>query len=468
MKKLSLKTRLVLLHTGVTTAAVCMVLALLFSLSSHEILSNVQNQLEERVSGSFDLVEYEHGRLDYDSELLELKNGIYLSIYEGDGELLYGKIPYGFPYDLKFQDGSIRTVSSSGVDYSVLDMTFPVEGYGTLMIRGIVSVSDAEQGFRYTLRLALILLPLLVVLSAVCGYFLSRRALSPVSRITETVRRIQRENDLSGRIRLGPGRDEIYTLACTFDSLLETIEESVKREKQFTSDVSHELRTPVSVIQMQCEALLGRDDLNEAAKREVEIIAGKARSMSDMISQLLLLSRADQGRARVQYEVLDFSGLAEAAAEEFGTLASERGIRLHAEIQPDLSVQADQTLILRMMGNLLQNAVTYGKDGGDVWFHVDRAGESIRLIIRDNGIGISEEALPHIWERFYQADPARGGSGGSGLGLSMVQWIVRIHHGEIQVESRLGEGTVFTVWLPIRGEGPANGRPALWDGKAAE
>ncbi len=453
MRKMSLKTRLVLLHTGLMILVMCIMFSLLFSISSNEILSNVQNTLEERVSKSMEDIEYENGRLEFDSDLMELDSGVYLSVYEeGSTELLYGKIPYGFSYDLPFENGRIRTISSGATDYYVLDMTFPIENYHPLVVRGIVSITDAEQDFRYTVYLALILFPVLILLTAVCGYLLSRRALLPVSKITKTVQKIQKERDLSKRIRLGSGSDEIYTMAKTFDELLDTIEAGVKREKQFTSDVAHELRTPISVVLMQCEELLNGGHLDEERYKEVEVIYRKVKSMSDMISQLLLLSRADQGREKLNLEALDFSELGEMAADEWKDIAAEAEISLEADIEKGLYLMADQTLMIRLWSNLLQNAICYGKKGGHIWISLQKAGENIKMSVKDDGIGIPHDALPHIWERFYQVDPSRN-SESSGLGLSMVKWIVEAHHGQISVESELGQGTEFICVFPALPQG---------------
>ena len=449
MKRLSLKTRLVLLHTGLTTLVVCGLLGVLFSVSSQEILSNVQNTLEERVSRSVEDVEYEKGRLEFDSELLALENGVYLSVYDpGSSQLLYGKLPYGFAYDLAFSDGELRTVTAGETSFYVLDLQFPVEGYGDLVLRGVASISDAERDFRFTLRLALILSPLIVALTALCGYLLSRRALGPVARITRTVRNIRQERDLSKRVMLGEGRDEIYTLAQTFDSLLDALQEAWEREKQFTSDVAHELRTPLAVALMQCESLLEREDLSPESRREVEVVSRKVRSMADMVSQLLLLSRADQGRERLSLERLDLSELSLLEAEEFAPVAARKDITLSQDIQPGLFVTADQTLLLRLWENLLRNAVTYGREGGHIWMSLKEHDGRAVLAVKDDGMGIAPEDLPKIWNRFYQADPSRSGDS-SGLGLSMVKWIAQAHGGEARVESRLGEGSLFTVELPL-------------------
>ncbi len=450
MKKLSLKTRLVLLHTGMMIFVVCIVLVLLFSISSREIMSNVETTLEERVSGAFEDIELEDGRLVFDSDLMDLEDGVYLSVYdENSVELLYGRVPYGFTYELPFENGNLRKVHTSENDYYVLDMEMMLQNSQTITIRGIVSISDAERDFRYTLYIALILFPLLIFLTAVCGYLLSRRALYPVSQITKTVQNIQKEKDLSKRINLGEGSDEIYTLAKTFDELLSAVDDGMKREKQFTSDVAHELRTPISVVLMQSEELLQGDHLDEEGRRAVSVIHRRVKSMSDMISQLLLLSRADQGREKINLERVNFSELSEMVIEEFTEIARGKNIGIEANIEPEIYWTADQTLMIRLWGNLLENAVNYGRPGGHIWISVAKKEDThIQMEVRDDGIGIALEDLPRIWDRFYQADPSRN-SESSGLGLSMAKWIVEAHHGQISVSSELGKGTVFSCSFPI-------------------
>ena len=193
MKRLSLKTRLVLLHTGMMALVVCIVLALLFSISSREIVSNVENTLEASVFGAFEDMEYEDGRWDFDSDLMNLEDGVYLSVYDKNSqELLYGRIPYGFAYDLPFESGNLRTITAGENDYSVLDLEHTVNGRPVL-IRGVISISDAERDFRYTLRLALILSPLMIFLTAVCGYLLSRRALYRYPKLQKRFRKSRKK-----------------------------------------------------------------------------------------------------------------------------------------------------------------------------------------------------------------------------------------------------------------------------------
>ena len=296
------------------------------------------------------------------------------------------------------------------------------------------------------------LLPLIVAATAVMGYLMTRRALKPVGQITETVRKIQRDGDLSRRICLGDGRDEIYRMASTFDDMLEQVENGMKRERQFTSDVSHELRTPIAAMLLQCEELLSRRELTPETREGVEMLTRKTRYLSQMISQLLLLSRADQGRARLSLELLDFSELTAMAAEEAQDAGREKRITVQAQIEPGLWLRGDETLLIRMWMNLLSNSISYGKEGGHIWISLSQEERYVRAEVRDDGIGISPQDLPHIWERFYQADQARSREGSSGLGLAMVQWIVQAHSGSISVRSRPGEGTAFVFRLPLAGE----------------
>ena len=448
MKHLSLKARLTLLYTSMMILLFAFIIGLLFSVGSQAILTNTRALLEEQVSSSFDSVSYRNNRLEFDSDLLQVEQGVYLSVYDQQGELLYGKLPYHFQYDLSFDDGNLRRIETEDYSYYVLDMSFPLEGYDTLQMRGVISITDAERDFRFILQIALILFPLLIILSALFGYLISRKALAPVSRITATVHEIQKKNDLSQRVQLAAGSDEIYTLAATFDDMLDTIESLVKRERQFTSDVSHELRTPLSVMMMQCETILARDNLDEQTRCEVELLQRKVRSLSSMIAQLLQLSRADRGQEQLQYEAFSLTEIAESVAEEYAELALEKNIHLNYEINTDINVAADQTLLIRMLANLLQNAITYGKQNGHIWLHT-WADDNVNIEVKDDGIGIDEQHLPHIWDRFYQVNPSRNRSGSSGLGLSMVKWIVEAHKGHITVQSTPNKGTSFLISLPI-------------------
>lgn len=430
----------------------CLCLAVLFSLSGNEILTSAQMQLRERVQESADEIELEDGEFEIDSDFYSLDNNVYLALYDTGGNFLYGKVPPGLEQDPQFEDGKIQMVKSGTEQWYVYDVQYEMENGQEFYIRGVVSVTETQKEFLIAVRFAVILLPLTVILTALIGYRLIRRTLLPVRQMTETVQEIQKDGDLSRRIGVSQdtGKDEFYQLAGTFDGMLESLEQAFLRERQFTSDVSHELRTPVSVILAQCEASLNRTDLSEEQRKEILLIRKKAGEMSQMISQLLLLSRADQGRQQLNKEEINISELTEIIVEEQKMLAQRRKIEVHTEIEPDITGYLDESFYIRMLDNLISNAVSYGKEGGNIKVTLHQIPSGVRGTVEDDGIGISRDDQVHIWERFYRVDASRTGKedgSHSGLGLSMVKWIAQAHGGNVRVESELGKGSCFTFEL---------------------
>ncbi|HIY01244.1 MAG TPA: HAMP domain-containing histidine kinase [Candidatus Blautia faecipullorum] len=461
MKKLPLKWKLTILYTAFMTVLTVVMLSVLLSLSSSEILSSVEQKMEEKVFDVSEEIEWSGERLRIDSDFYEVDNGIYLSAYDKNGNLVGGRIPYEFTEDVPLEEG-LHKLSSGGIRWDIRDAVSRIPGYGTVYVRGITSITDAESSLKITIRLSLILFPLMVVLAAVLGYFFVRGVFRPVSDITATVREIYEKEDLSKRIGLTGEKNEIYVMAETFDLMLEKLEDSFEKEKRFTSDASHELRTPVAVILSQCEYLLEETGISGEERAAVEAVQRKARSMSKMISQLLFLSRADQSRQAVHRELLDLSLLTEMAAEEQEEPAAEKKIRIEKDIQEGVEGYVDETLFIRLWMNLIGNAISYGREGGWLKVGLREKDGTVQGCVEDNGIGIAKDQLPHIWERFYQADASRSGkeNTGSGLGLPMVKWIVEAHGGEISVESEPGKGTSFRFSFPLaKGEIPENSEP---------
>ncbi|WP_411332175.1 sensor histidine kinase [Mediterraneibacter gnavus] len=452
MKRFSLKLKLTAMYSFFMVLVTCLCLAVLFSLSGNEILTSAQMHLRERVQESADEIEPEDGEFEIDSDFYSLDNNVYLALYDTGGNFLYGKVPPGLEQAPQFEDGKIQTVKSGTEQWYVYDVQYEMENGQEFYIRGVVSVTETQKEFLIAVRFAVILLPLTVILTALIGYRLIRRTLLPVRQMTETVQEIQKDGDLSRRIGVSQdtGKDEFYQLAGTFDGMLESLEQAFLRERQFTSDVSHELRTPVSVILAQCEASLNRTDLSEEQRKEILLIRKKAGEMSQMISQLLLLSRADQGRQQLNKEEINISELTEIIVEEQKMLAQRRKIEVHTEIEPDITGYLDESFYIRMLDNLISNAVSYGKEGGNIKVTLHQIPSGVRGTVEDDGIGISRDDQVHIWERFYRVDASRTGKedgSHSGLGLSMVKWIAQAHGGNVRVESELGKGSCFTFEL---------------------
>ena len=474
MKKISLKLKLTLLYTFFMVLLTCAALAILFSLSSREMLSSTQTRLENRVQESVEFIALRNGEIRIDSDFYSVVRDVYLSLYDSDMYFMYGRIPHGFTQQPELADDVIRTIRDGNREWYVYDMSYRLSEDRTVYVRGITSITDAEESFTVTVRFALVLLPLMVLATAVIGYRFTRRTLAPVRQITDTVRQIRADADLSRRIgfeevkrngrpmpddggsdeETGERRkkgDEIYILGRTFDEMLEELEEVFRREQQFTSDASHELRTPVSVIMAQCDAMLAEGNLfTEEQRNQIGLIQRKARGMADMISQLLFLSRADQGRQPLNKERINISELTEMIAEEQQMLADAdgRGIHIETQICPEIWADVDETFYIRMLVNLISNALRYSRDNGLVEVSLVQDGDAFTGSVRDYGQGIAADAQPHIWERFYQAEASRTDGSHAGLGLSMVKWIAEAHGGSVSVESEEGQGSTFTFCIP--------------------
>ena len=434
MKRLSIHLKVTLWFTLLMVLLVSIVLAFLFYTGAQSALEETKSQMMDMVAAGWREIDADDGEIEIDDDLEYFKDGIYLSVYDAGGVPLYGSVPRDF-------DNS--AVFAPGQSWYVYDEQNTIYGYGTVWIRSVSAANQVDSTISTLYRLALIVLPFFVLFAAVGGYFITRRAFQPVRRIIQTAREIGEGNDLSRRIALGQGRDEVYTLAAEFDSMFARLEKAFEREKQFTSDASHELRTPTTVIISQCEYALERAKTLDEAREALHAILNQAEKMAVMISQLLMLARADKAHGKMQFETVNLSDLAMMVVEQQQENASMRHIQLETHIEPDVEMQGDETMLMRVWINLIENGVKYGREGGWLQITLQKKQGLIIGCVQDNGIGIAPENLEKVWERFWQADSARSASG-AGLGLSMVKWIVQAHGGNIQVESVLGQGSAFT------------------------
>jgi heavy metal sensor kinase len=298
----------------------------------------------------------------------------------------------------------------------------------------------------------LIMIPLTLILASGGGYFLASRALKAIDLISVTAEKISQSN-LSQRIRVNEGReDEIGRLVKTLNSLLDRLENSFYRQKQFNADVSHELKTPISVIKAQIEeAIDSEKKLTSDQKNILLTIKKQIEQMNQLVSQMLLLAKVDGKNIKPDKEEFDLNVVVDAVIEEMNNLASEKNISIKKEIREgqEFRMKADLSLITQLLLNLIDNALKYSKDSGKIKIILTKLDGFYRLNIIDNGIGIAEEDLDDIFKRFYRVDKSRSREyGGTGLGLSICSWIVKIHGGEINIKSSLKKGSNFEILLP--------------------
>ena len=446
MKKLSITLRVTLWYTLFMALLAAVALGFLFHAAAQSVREGKRTLMHSMVADSRDEIEYKDGELEIDRDLEAFADGVYLSVYDAAGVPLYGFVPRSFDNSAVFADGEMRTVGEEYRWY-LYDEALAVEGYGTVWVRSVTAADAVDGTLAQLLHWALLVLPLFVLLAAAGGYLLTRRAFAPVRRITRTAREIGAGGDLTRRIGLPAGRDEIHTLAAEFDAMFDRLQQAFENEKQFTDDASHELRTPTAVILAQSEYALANTDPAPETRAALETIHDQAGHMAGLLAQLLLLARADKGRQPVTFGPVDLSELTAMVAETQAEAAAGQDITVHTDLEPGVMVQGDETLLMRLVINLTENAIRYGRPGG--WLRITLTREEARavLTVADNGIGIAPEHREKIWQRFWQADPARSG-GGAGLGLAMVRWIAAAHGGTVTVESTPGQGSAFTFRMP--------------------
>ncbi len=371
--------------------------------------------------------------------------GVYCAFYDNAGELLRGVTVDGLnPADIPFYEYEVRTVSLGGDEFYVYDAQLETFDGQPIWIRGIVPEND-DSGTAHTIMvMTLMLLPVMLIISILGGWILSKRAFDPVEKITQTANSINDGNDLSRRIALRKGSSELIALSNTFDSMFDRLERSFSAEKQFTSDASHELRTPITVIRASCDRSRRKDLTREDFLKTLDVIDEQADNMSSLVNHLLSLTRLQQGTERYPLCEGDLSELVREVCEDYMP-ENRRGISLHTDIAAGITASFNAQLFASLVQNLLQNAYRYGKEGGNIWLALSGDGKKVTLTVRDDGIGMTPVEQEKAWQRFWQADASRSENSGSGLGLSLVKEIAELHGGTVSVTSATGVGSCFTV-----------------------
>ena len=321
--------------------------------------------------------------------------------------------------------------------------------YRIQVAASIENYVEALHRFGWTMVL---LAPFLLALASAGGYWMSRRALMPVDRITSTARSIS-GNNLSSRLEVPQTGDELQRLSETLNSMLDRLETAFRDVIQFTADASHELRTPVALVRTRTELALRKPRAEADYRETLGQILKEVEGMSYLLDELMFLARTDSGVAFLTRARTDLVESVNNACAQGRTLAETKRVSFTAQIPSEpVWVEGDPPSLQRAFLILIDNAVKYTTPGGSVTVSLSSKNGSAVGEVRDTGIGITAEDLPNIFKRFYRADKARSReSGGAGLGLSIGRWIVEAHGGEIEVQSTPQRGSVFRVKLPLAG-----------------
>lgn len=436
---LDIKVKITLWYTIFMIGLVAGILGVLVEFTDMTLLTNQKSQLVELVE---DVIEDIEDGDDFDN----FDDGVYILLYDKEGNYLRGSLPFDFSIDYPLKAGQVQEIKEKDRGFYTYDRRVKVRR-GEYWVRGVFSDVQTNQLTQTIVRGAFILLPILVILSTGIGYFITKRAFLPVKKIQETAQNITESNELSLRIGLSKGKDEIARLGNTIDEMLEKLEKSFQKEKQFTSDASHELRTPVTVILAESEYILKHGEDIEEAKESMEIINRQAEKISALINQLLFFSRADRGDMKLKLEKVNIPQIIEDLKFDNSIEAEKKNISIYYKNNlknPECVV--DKIMFIRAIQNIIQNAITYGKENGTIEIESFEKDNYLGISVKDDGIGIAKENLEKIWDRFYQVEESRT-TKSMGLGLSMVKLIVEKHKGHVEVESTLGKGTKFTLYF---------------------
>jgi len=370
-----------------------------------------------------------------------------------------------YPPPARSASGTIEFAPPLGaVRYYVTRMSPAGTGVGGLLVG--TSTANVAFGPRELLRSMLVIAPVVLLCAAALGWWLAGTSVQPLLGIIDEVEAITDGRSLHRRLAVPLSGDEIGRLVVTLNGMLARLEQSFASLRRFTADASHELKTPLMVLRAGVERGLTHPQTPREIMQGLDETLDQINQMTEMVDDLLTLARADEGRAPLALEETDLRELVADVSETAGMLGEDGKLTVTTQI-PDKPVRlpVDRHRIRELLLNLVTNAIKYTPPGGTVGLTLGAGADHATLVVSDSGIGIAPGDLPHIFDRFWRADPARSRTGdrpGVGLGLAITKWIAEAHGGSITVQSRPGRGSVFTVRLPRNGreqtEADGNGR----------
>jgi heavy metal sensor kinase len=423
--------------------------------------TSINETLRLNTAQVLNAIEIEDGELELPESFIEdpetvelLAKGFLLRTLNSDGSVLqalgsYKTLPVTDEALAAGQNGetNLTTLTDQASGDSIRVYSVPIRERGVTVGMHQVGqdLEQVEETLQFLLSTFIIGGPILVIAAGIGGYLLAARALSPIDQVTRTARRISAA-DLSARIEPTLTDDEVGRLSATFNEMLARLEKAFQREKQFTTDASHELRTPLAAMQAILDVTSEKRRTNKDYQVAIADTAEENKKLMTIAEALLLLARMEENGNEI-HEEIDLTQLIRDVVDSFHPLAQLKGLELICDFTEDLIITGNRDGIVRLVVNLIDNAIKYS-ESGSILISVERSeGETVCIRVEDSGIGIDPDHLPHIFERFYRVDPSRA-TEGAGLGLAIAQRIVQVHHGWIEVSSEIGQGTKFTVHLP--------------------
>jgi heavy metal sensor kinase len=464
VRPLSLRTSLTLLYTALLAVllsalgfAYHRVLARQLDAESTAVLEEITRGLHGylQFTGGVPVLEYSHDDPDVVAFIEEATR--YYQIYDADhGQLLVQSTSFeslGLHYTpgevAVFRQGPhVYDVQTDRGRFRILSSVIAGPGSDMYLLQVGESLSGVDRALARFDRLLVWGIGASVLAAALVGRWMAGRALMPLSRFARATRAISITN-LSNRLPVRGANDELDEVAHAFNQALERVEHAVGEMRQFSAALAHELRTPLAVLRGETEMALARPALPDQVRTRLESQLDEFDRLTRLINQILTLARAEGGEIVLARMEVDLVALATTVVDQLETVAEARQVILSCSSSGPVWVTGDAGWLERLMLVLLDNAIKFTPPGGRVTVHLAHDPGNATLTVRDTGIGIAPDALPHVFERFYRADLARSReTEGAGLGLALAKWIVDRHGGTIDAISRPGEGATFTVQLP--------------------
>ncbi len=455
MRRASLRFRLTAWYAAILSIGLALFGGLVWFSLRERLLTEIDRDLNQRAQRFEQYFRAESEETSSDAQLRDELQEFCQALPPSSSIELRGRSGFRFHYAPAAAPNSSRGIET----------TFAVNGE-QFQLEARESADSVLHALQLLQWLLLGMIPAVIAIALIGGAWLSARALKPVNEIAAAARAISIEN-LSERLPVPPTGDEIARLTEVLNTMLARLESAVRTLSQFAADASHELRTPLSVIRTSAELALRRSRPAEEYRGSLQEIAAETERMTRLVEDLLTLARGDTGAAEMPLEALDAREIVETVCAEMRRLAQLRQINIKLLVgDRSAMIAGNRAALHRLFLVLLDNAVKFSHSGGDVIVAI-RASDSpsgvprVAVSIEDFGGGISEKDLPHIFERFYRADPARSGVG-HGLGLALAHSIARSHAASIEVKS--GASTIFEVTFPARSVLPAKSAPGMTAG----
>ena len=460
----SLRTRLSLFYTLIFGVVLTAVGLISYRVLARQLDADATANLAELTSGLHGYLRFDDGEpaivfdaADADQAAFVEAATHYYQIYEADSGRLLVQSSALEPYGLRFTPAEVSAfrdrprLTDIATDYGRIRISNSLINANdrVYLLQVGTSLEPMDAALERFLALLLWSVPLGLLAAAIAGRWMAGIALAPLARVADAARGIDVAH-LGRRLPVRGAGDELDAVAQSFNDTLGRLEEAVAEMRQFSTALAHELRTPLAALRGEIEMSLlqGREESTEHQRLESQL--EELDKLKRLIDQILTLARAEAGEIQLRRERLDLAGLCASIVEQIEPVATAKGVALSIETSAPVVVRGDARWLERLALNLLDNSVKFTDRGGRIVLRVGTNAAEAMLQVIDTGAGISADVLPHVFERFFRADP-QGSSNpvGAGIGLSLAKWIVDSHGGRIEAASTPGGETRFTIWLPL-------------------